>query len=584
MTKNHNKTWGSDVLASALRETGVPYLVINPGGSYRGLHDSVVNYLGNQSPQLIMCLHEEYAASIAHGYAMVTGEPLAVAVHSNVGIMHASMAVFNAWCGRIPLILISANGPVDAAERRPWIDWIHTSADHGAMVRNYTKWDDQPASIPAAIEAIRRAAIVTRTQPTAPVMINFDTSLQENEIDAAPELPAPSRYAVPAPTIPSTADIRSLVSMIEQAKAPVILSGRLSRTDTSWQNRIDFAERIGARVFTSVGVGASFPTNHALHADEIGFAFSESTRPIIEAADLIIGLEWRDLGGTLKTEWPTGENLPQVINCSMDHQIANGWSMDYYSLAPADIHVATTADTLVEALLEKLPETGESTKEGYELSSQSGIATGLEEGPLRMANIVSCFNQIAEDYKTCLINRPIRWPTNSNNFDHPLSYLGDNGGGGLGAGPGIAVGAALALRDHFPERLPIAILGDGDFMMASNALWTAAKYDLPLLILIANNHTYFADEVLQEKVAEQRGRPVENKTIGISIDEPQPDIVNLARSLGFDAEGPLMDHNSLEQSFQQAAKSVSEGKRVLLDVSIEQENFDIFPERVTNKK
>jgi len=142
--------FGSDVVADALRATDIPYIALNPGASYRGLHDSLVNYLGNEQPQMLLCLHEESAVAIAHGYAKVTGKAMAAAVHSNVGLMHATMAFFNAWCDRMPMLVLGATGPVDAMKRRPWIDWIHTARDQGALVRGYTKWDDQPASPAAA--------------------------------------------------------------------------------------------------------------------------------------------------------------------------------------------------------------------------------------------------------------------------------------------------------------------------------------------------------------------------------------------------------------------------------------------------
>src|ERR1043166_6945395 len=148
--------FGSDVVAETLRALDIPYIALNPGASYRGLHDSIVNFLGNAKPQMLLCLHEEAAVAIAHGYAKVTGRSMAAAVHSNVGLFHATMAMFNAWCDRFPVIVLGATGPVDAAKRRPWIDWIHTARDQGAIVRNYTKWDDQPASPAAAREAILR--------------------------------------------------------------------------------------------------------------------------------------------------------------------------------------------------------------------------------------------------------------------------------------------------------------------------------------------------------------------------------------------------------------------------------------------
>ena len=174
--------WGSDVVADALRDLKIPYIALNPGASYRGIHDSIVNYLGNETPQMILCLHEEVAVSIAHGYAKVTGKAMAAAVHSNVGLFHATMAVFNAWCDRMPVVIVGATGPVDAHKRRPWIDWIHTARDQGAIIRDYTKWDDQPASPAASREALYRANWIANTTPMGPVYVNFDAELQEAKL------------------------------------------------------------------------------------------------------------------------------------------------------------------------------------------------------------------------------------------------------------------------------------------------------------------------------------------------------------------------------------------------------------------
>src|SRR5690348_16950314 len=174
--------FGSDVVADTLRALDVPYIALNPGASYRGLHDSLVNYLGNSAPQMLLCLHEESAVAIAHGYAKVTGRAMAAALHSNVGLIHATMAIFNAWCDRMPVLLIGATGPVDAAKRRPWIDWIHTARDQGALVRPYTKWDDQPASPAAAREAILRAGWIANTAPRGPTYVNLDAGMQEEKL------------------------------------------------------------------------------------------------------------------------------------------------------------------------------------------------------------------------------------------------------------------------------------------------------------------------------------------------------------------------------------------------------------------
>src|SRR3954447_22558669 len=242
--------FGSDIIADTLRALDISYIALNPGASYRGLHDSLVNYLGNSAPQMLLCLHEESAVAIAHGYAKVTGRAMAAAVHSNVGLMHATMAIFNAWCDRMPVLLLGATGPVDAARRRPWIDWIHTASDQGALVRDYTKWDNQPASTPATLEALRRALQLAQTPPCAPTYVNLDAALQEAPLDALPAMPDPARYAPARDLTPDDATLDAVAVRLRAARTPVILMGRVARGDAAWAARVALAERLGARVIT----------------------------------------------------------------------------------------------------------------------------------------------------------------------------------------------------------------------------------------------------------------------------------------------------------------------------------------------
>ena len=257
--------FGSDVIADALRALDIPYIALTPGASYRGLHDSIVNYLGNTKPQMLLCLHEEAAVAIAHGYAKITGKAMVTAVHSNVGLMHATMAMFNAWCDRMPVIVLGATGPVDAAKRRPWIDWIHTARDQGALVREYTKWDDQPSSPGAAREAILRGTWIANTAPCGPVYINFDAELQETKV-AEPLPPIDvARYMPQVATAAPAELIRQAADILRSAKQVLLLAGRTSRSETAWNARVALAEALKARVVSDLKIGASFPTDHPLY-------------------------------------------------------------------------------------------------------------------------------------------------------------------------------------------------------------------------------------------------------------------------------------------------------------------------------
>ncbi|MBI3436075.1 MAG: thiamine pyrophosphate-binding protein, partial [Proteobacteria bacterium] len=256
--------FGSDVVAQTLRDLDIAYIALNPGASYRGLHDSLVNFLGNRRPQMLLCLHEEAAVAIAQGYAKVTGRAMAAAVHSNVGLFHATMAIFNAWCDRVPVLILGATGPVDAAKRRPWIDWIHTAADQGAIVRNYTKWDNQPASPAAAREALLRAVWLANSAPQGPVYINLDADLQE----AALEAPLPAidiaRFTPALTAAPAAESAAAAAEILRNAQRVVLLAGRVSRDRAAWDERVRLAEALGARVATSLKSAAAFPTDHPL--------------------------------------------------------------------------------------------------------------------------------------------------------------------------------------------------------------------------------------------------------------------------------------------------------------------------------
>jgi thiamine pyrophosphate-dependent acetolactate synthase large subunit-like protein len=552
--------FGSDVVADALRATGVPYIALNPGASYRGLHDSLVNYLGNERPQMLLCLHEESAVAIAHGYAKVTGKAMAAAVHSNVGLMHATMAVFNAWCDRMPMLILGATGPVDAAKRRPWIDWIHTSRDQGALIRGYSKWDDQPASPAAAREAVLRATWIANTAPCGPTYVNLDAEMQEAKL-AEPVAAIDAHRLMPQVASAPAADLlKKAAELLRHAKHPVILAGRVSRDLDGWNARVALAERLNAKVLTDLKVGAAFPTHHLLHAGAPGnIAPVPEAIEALRAADVILSLDWVDVAGTFKHAGALGA---KVIQVSLDHQLHNGWSMDYQALPSVDVLLACTPEAGVQALLEALGPGGPRV-----MQSRAREFPALPDGKLTVDHLAEHLRRAVGERPASLTHLSLSWKGASWPFDHPLSYLGSDGGGGVGGGPGISVGAALALKGS--GRLPIAVCGDGDFLMGVTALWTATHYKIPLLFVIANNRSFFNDELHQERVARMRNRPVENRWIGQRISEPDIDLAAMARAQGAQGFGPVTAIADLVPIFEKAIAAVEAGDVAVVDVRVE---------------
>jgi thiamine pyrophosphate-dependent acetolactate synthase large subunit-like protein len=551
--------FGSDVIADALRSLDIPYIALTPGASYRGLHDSIVNYLGNTTPQMLLCLHEEAAVAIAQGYAKVTGKAMVTAVHSNVGLMHATMAIFNAWCDRMPIVVLGATGPVDAVKRRPWIDWIHTARDQGALIREYTKWDDQPASPGAAREAILRGTWIANTVPQGPVYINLDAEVQEAKVNE--QLPPidVARYMPPVTTAAPAELVKQAAALLKDAKQVLILAGRASRDPEVWKARVALAEALNARVLSDLKIGASFPTDHPLYFGSPRAVTPESVEGLKDV-DLVLSLDWVDLAGALR--WFGPSPSAKVIQISLDHRIHNGWSMDHQGLPPIDLLLSADPDLVVPELVKEI---GTATRP-HAVPSPRKIVDKEPTG-FTNENIARSLRQVLGDRPVTYTHLPLSWDDTWMPFRHPLDFVGSDGGGGVGGGPGISVGAALALKGS--GRLPIAICGDGDFLMGVTAVWTAVHYKIPLLFVIANNRSFYNDELHQERMARARNRPVENKWIGQRMSDPDVDIAAMGRAQGAVGFGPVTKPGDLPGVLQKAIAAVDAGGVAVIDVRVE---------------
>ena len=555
--------WGSDAIADMLRVMDIPYVLLNPGASFRGLHDSIVNHLGNEKPQMVVVLHEEHAVAIAHGYAKVTGKPLIAILHSNVGLMHGSMAIFDAWVDRVPVIVLGATGPVDASKRRPWIDWIHTAQDQAALVRNFIKWDAQPASVASAQEALLRARQIATTAPQGPVYVCFDAALQESKLTERPALPDPARYLAPPQARPSDETVMAAAAMLSKASRPVILMGRVSRSEQGWAERIQLAETLNAEVLTDLKIGAAFPTDHPLHAAPSGAFLSPPAQAVLREADVVLSLDWLDLSGTLKQAWGDTPVGSKIIQVSVDHYSHNGWSMDHQGLPPVDLFLLSEPEPAVTLLNRYVVPRSTPAPAKRALLP----AAAASPGTMTVTTLAATLRSVVGDQKICLMRLPLSWSGEMWDFLHPLDFLGYDGGGGIGSGPGMSIGSALALKGT--DRLPVAVLGDGDYMMGVNALWTAANARIPMLVVVCNNRSFFNDEIHQERVARQRKRPVENRWIGQRISDPPPDLGMMARGQGLTGIGPVEDAVQLARVLAEALVAVQNGATVVVDVVVQ---------------
>jgi thiamine pyrophosphate-dependent acetolactate synthase large subunit-like protein len=454
------------------------------------------------------------------------------------------------------MLILGATGPWDAARRRPWIDWIHTASDQGALVRDYTKWDNQPASVPAAYEALLRAAQMANTAPCGPTYINLDAALQETKVGAMPPLPDVSRFAPPLPVRPGRESVEQAAQLLSSAKNPAILAGRVGRSETAWKARIALAEKLQAKVFTDIKTPAAFPTDHPLHAQPPA-AFPDGK--LLREADVVLSLDWVDTAGTLKAAWGDAPIGAKVIRVSVDAHLHRGWSADYQGLPPSDVYLMCEPDAAVPLLLDAVRARPAAVSPREEAKAEPDTAVSIRA-------LARVFNELTEGMDICIAKLPLGWNGAYRHFRHPLDYLGADGGGGVGAGPGLTVGAALALKDT--GRMVVGIVGDGDYLMGVTALWTATHYKLPCLLLVANNRSFYNDEMHQERVARERGRPVENKWIGQRIDEPDIDLAAMARAQGAAGIGPVKDLSRLRPSLADAIEYVKKGHVCVVDVRV----------------
>jgi thiamine pyrophosphate-dependent acetolactate synthase large subunit-like protein len=383
------------------------------------------------------------------------------------------------------------------------------------------------------------------TEPIAPVDVN--------------------RFMPPTASAPAPELVAQAAKLLKAAKHPVILMGRVTRSLEGWNQRVALAETLDAKVITELKLGAAFPTDHPLHAGPPGStAMGPQALEALKQADVILSLDWVDLAGLCKNAFPDGIPAQKVIVVSNDFRVHRGWSMDYQGLPVCDVMLANTPEEAVPDLLKAV---GGAVSAHKPLPAKPAPKPELSTDKLVVNDLVRALKIAVGERDVTLAHITLSWDGATWPFRHPLDYVGSEGGGGIGGGPGNAVGTALALMGT--GRLAVAVCGDGDFMMSNQAIWTAVHYRIPLLMVVANNRSFFNDELHQERVARIRSRPVENRWIGQRISEPDIDIAALARSQGAQGFGPVTKTSDLVATFAQAIAAVERGEVAVVDVRVE---------------
>jgi thiamine pyrophosphate-dependent acetolactate synthase large subunit-like protein len=564
-----------------LNGLGIEYAAFNPGASFRGLHDSLVNYGGDVSPQTILCCHEEISVALAHGYAKATGRPMVAALHDVVGLQHACMAIFNAWCDRVPVLLLGGTGPMDSTRRRPWIEWIHTALVQGNHVRDFVKFDDQPASAAALAESLLRAYRLMAAEPCGPVYVCLDAAIQEDPLPKGLAVPPDlERWINQAPVQADPAGLKTAAEWLSQSQRPVILADTVGRTPPGAQALRTLAERLNAPV-VDLGSRYNFPSDHPLEA-------TERREELLREADVILAVDVVDLWGALQSNAarhrPAGfapSSEARIISLSMSDLLVHSWTSDFQRLQPVDLSLAGESRLALAALADLLSVSGpaaesrrdravaigaEGSRRREEWQARAAALDG--QGAVPLGALGSALREALAGQDVVLSNGDLRgWARRLWRIDQPYQYTGSSGGAGLGYGIGASLGVGLAHRGT--GRIVLNLQPDGDFLFSSSALYTAAHEKLPLLTVMLNNHSYYNSEEHGLRMAETRGRPAERAGIGTRPEGPAVDFAGLARSFGIGAAGPITSVGDLPMALATAVEAVSAGEPYLLDVVTE---------------
>ena len=544
-------------MAAALAGLGCRYVALNPGASLRGLHDTLVNPIG-QAPELIMCLHEEIAVAVAHGYAKAAGRPMAVGLHDTVGLLHGSMAIFNAWVDRAPVFVLVGTGPLDASLRRPWIDWIHTVLDQTAAVRDWTVWTDQPTTEAALVESIRSGWSACQGSPGGPAVLGLDVLLQEQVFAKPAELLAGIEAPLGGRVAPDPQLVDRAAAVLIAAERPVIVTDRpLDASGTSLV--VELAERTGAAL-VELGGGISFPVGHSHDCSDHG-------PDVFARADVIAFVEARD--PAWRPPGSTASRPDVAIVVGLANAKDRSW-MRTESSGTHRIELVADATLTLQALVDAVgPEHRPLPTTLAELAGVAEIPSDLsEDAPFHPGQVGGALSDALADTPFVVANGWLSgWARRTLGLD-PGQVLGRSGGEGLGYGPGASVGAALATRDSSPGTVVVDLQGDGDLLYTPQALWTATHHGIPLLVIVEANGTYERDVFHQRNVASDRNRPDAHVGPGLVFDDPPIDVAGLARAQGCEAWSAPGDLDALASVLSKAVSVVQEGAVAVVEVPV----------------
>jgi acetolactate synthase-1/2/3 large subunit len=584
----------SDLIVDLLKGLGVKYVTLNPGATTRGLHESLVTYGGNQAPEVITCCHEEVAVAMAEGYYLATGKPQATLVHDIVGLQHASKAIYEAWLNGTPMLVMGGTGPLDATHRRPWIDWIHTAQVQGQIVRDYVKWDDQPQGALSVAESLLRAYQIAMTEPKGPVYLCFDVELQESRLPEGFTLPDLTRYRPPPAPAGNAEAIAEAAKALLEAAWPVVMVEGLGRTPGGSEALQSLVELLGIPVLEQ-GSAFNLSNRHPLN-------LSGANAEVLKDADLVMAVGVKDIEAALIRPVPEAGIVPsglprtpagysrryeslvpegaKLIRIGLEEYGVKSWASSYGRLCPADIAILGNGTQVLRELtrlcrgaldggLQRRVEARSARAERLHSALYDRVQKDLKETwwgqkPISTARLAAEIWEAISGEDWILVHGSL------SGWERRLWEIREGsrciaGGGGTGTGMGVAMGVGLAFRGT--GKVCVSIQNDGDLLYTPGSLWTAAHHDIPMLVVMFNNRSYYQDVGHQMVITRMRQRSLQDVGVGVSLDRPATDFATLAKSFNLYGDGPIVDPQDIRPALERGLKVVKhEGRLALIDI------------------
>ena len=583
----------SDLIVWLLNGLGVDYTPLNPGATTRGIHESIVNYGGNHAPEMITCVHEELAVAMCEGYYLATGRPQATLVHNIVGLQHASKAIYEAFLNQIPMIIIGGTGPLDASHRRPWIDWIHTAQVQAQIVRDYVKWDDQPLGAESVAESVLRAYQIAMTEPRGPVYLCFDVELQESLLPEDFQLPDLSRFQPAATPWGSEDAIGQVAADLLKAEWPVLIVEGLGHTPGGSDALTGLSDLLAMPVI-EVGTAFNLPNSHPMNV-------TGANADALKDADLVISADVGNLEQLLTraaTQSPTDSpGLPRagsghtrrfesllrddakLVRIGLEEYGAKAWTTSYGRLLPTDVPILGKGGQVLKSLGDKCregvdagvqrrvdarrPRVQEMHDGIYERANQDLKERWWDQKPTATARLSAEVWEAIKDEDWVLVHGSLSgWERRLWEVADPERWVA--GGGGTGTGMGVAMGAALAFRGT--GKLCVSFQQDGDLLYTGGSMWTAAHHEIPMLVVMFNNQSYYQDIGHQSAVSRMRERSLETVGVGVNLQGPVTDFATLAKSFSLYGDGPILEPGDIAAALKRGIDVVkNEGRLALID-------------------